>query len=119
MQKKITAYNWCHIQTQPSVHKYSKASSKTKIEQTIPYNRTFNILGCIKYDRPNYDLAIYWGTKNKVIGKPVTDYILMHRTFYVVFFSSYARGQIRITQFFIIRFVFVPGRLVSRISMIY
>ena len=60
-----------------------------KIDQTIPYNRTFNILGCIKYDRPNYDLAIYWGTKNKVIGKPVTNYILMYRTFYVVFFTSY------------------------------
>ena len=61
-----------------------------KIEQTIPYNRTFNILGCIKYDRPNYDLAIYWGTKNKVIGKPVTNYIPMYRTFYVVFFTSYS-----------------------------
>ena len=86
---KNTAYNWCHIQTQPSVRKYSKASSKTKIEQIIPYNRTFNILGCIKYDRPNYDLAMYWGTKNMVIRKPVSNYILMHRTFYVVFFTSY------------------------------
>ena len=96
--QKNTAYNWCHIQTQPSVHKYSKASSKTKIEQTITYNRTFNIIGCIKYDRPNYDLAIYLGTKNKVIRKPVTYDILMHRTFYVVFFTSYAWGQTRITQ---------------------
>ena len=69
-----------------------------KIEQTIPYNQTLNIIGCIKYDRPNYDLAIYWGTKNKVIGKPVTNYILMCRTFYVVFFASYAWEQIRITR---------------------
>ena len=80
------------------MHKYSKASSKTKIEQTITYNRTLNILACIKYYRPNYDLAIYWGTKNKVIGKPVTNYILMRRTFYVVFFTSYAWGQTRITR---------------------
>ena len=68
-----------------------------KIEQTIPYNRTFNIIGCIKYDRPNYDLAIYWGTKNMVIIKPVSNYILMNRTFYVVFSTSCTGGQTRIT----------------------